>query len=146
MGARREGRELALQALYALEVNPTEVRIFLPLFWDGRKSPGQIRDFTNALVTGVVENKKEIDALITEKSRNWSLSRMAKVDLSILRIATFELLHRRDIPRNVTINEGIEIAKKFGTEESPAFVNGILDEIAATVGDRAECTGEKTDD
>jgi len=133
VGARREGRELALQALYALDVNPVDLRTGLRLFWDEQRAPKGIREFTDQLVTGVVEHRPEIDTLIKEKSKNWSLGRMAKVDLNILRIAAYELMYRQDIPRNVTINEGIEIAKKFGTEESPAFINGILDEIAAGV-------------
>lgn len=136
MGARREGRELALQALYALDVNPVDTRAALKLLWDGQKFPQGIRDFTEQLVIGVVDHRSEIDGLIKDKSKNWSLSRMSKVDLNILRIAAYELMYRQDIPRNVTINEGIEIAKKFGTEESPAFVNGILDEIAAGVPEK----------
>ncbi|GAM10032.1 hypothetical protein OR1_02318 [Geobacter sp. OR-1] len=136
MGARREGRELALQALYALDLNPVGLRIGLALFWEGQRAPQAIREFTEELVTGVAEHRSEIDTLIEQKSKNWSLARMSKVDLNILRLAAFELLYRRDIPRNVTINEGIEIAKKFGTEESPAFINGILDEIAAGVPEK----------
>ncbi len=137
MGARREGRELALQALYALDVNPVDVQIGLRLFWDGQRAPKGIREFTDELVTGVAANRIELDRLIKEKSRNWSLTRMAKVDLNILRLAAFELLHRQDVPKNVTINEAIEIAKKFGSEDSPAFVNGILDEIAAALPEKA---------
>jgi N utilization substance protein B len=127
---------LALQALYALDLNPVGIRIGLSLFWESQRAPQAIREFTEQLVIGVVDNRKEIDTLIEEKSKNWSLGRMSKVDLNILRLATFELIHRQDIPRNVTINEGIEIAKKFGTEESPAFINGILDEIAASVPEK----------
>jgi N utilization substance protein B len=74
-----------------------------------------------------------IDSRIGVQSTNWSLGRMTRVDLNILRLATYELLFRSDIPRNVTMNEAIEVAKKYGSEESPAFINGILDEIAATV-------------
>lgn len=137
MGARREGRELALQALYSLDLNPLDMRAALRLFWEGQKAPLTIREFTEQLVIGVSDHRSEIDALIEQKSKNWSIGRMAKVDLNILRIAAFELVYRQDIPKNVAINEGIEIAKKFGTEESPAFVNGILDEIAASVPEKA---------
>jgi transcription antitermination protein NusB len=77
-----------------------------------------------------------LDKIIKEQSINWSITRMTRVDLNILRIATFELLFRSDIPKNVTMNEAIEVAKKFGTEESSSFINGILDEIAATVPDK----------
>ncbi len=137
MGARREGRELALQALYALDVNPVDVQTGLRLFWAEQRAPKGIREFTDELVAGVAANRVELDRLIKEKSRNWSLPRMAKVDLNILRLATFELIHRQEVPKNVTINEAIEIAKKFGSEDSPAFVNGILDEIAATLPEKA---------
>ncbi len=131
MGVRREGRELALQMLYALDINPLEQREALQLFRDNTRAAGNVRVFAEDLVAGVAANLAAIDGAIEAKSKNWALSRMARVDLSILRLAVFELLFRPDIPKNVTINEAIEVAKKFGTEDSPAFVNGILDEVAA---------------
>lgn len=140
MGARREGRELALQALYAIDVNPVDLRTAFKQLWEAQRAPHGIREFTEKLVSGVVDHRAEIDTLINEKSKNWTLGRMAKVDLNILRIAAYELLYCQDIPRNVTINEGIEVAKKFGTEESPAFINGILDEIAAGFPDKSKST------
>jgi N utilization substance protein B len=88
-------------------------------------------------VAGVMANLEEIDAKIADKSKNWAISRMAKVDLNILRMAFFELMFRDDIPRKVTINEAIEVAKKYGTEDSPAFINGMLDEMA-TAGPQKE--------
>ncbi len=136
MGQRREGRELALQALYSLDLNPIETRESLRLLRENARVPAAVRTFAEELVTGVMANREEIDRRIGENSKNWSVARMSRVDLGILRIATFEFLYRGDIPKNVTINEAIEVAKKFGTEESPAFVNGILDEIAATVPDK----------
>ncbi|HEX8960173.1 MAG TPA: transcription antitermination factor NusB [Geobacteraceae bacterium] len=136
MGLRREGRELALQALYSLDLNPIETRESLRLLRENARVPAAVRTFAEELVTGVMANREEIDRKIGEQSKNWAVSRMSRVDLGILRIATFEFLYRGDIPKNVTINEAIEVAKKFGTEESPAFVNGILDEIAATVPDK----------
>ena len=104
----------------------------IPLFHAKRKIQTHFEsvDFAEELVKGVTENRAAIDELLTAKSKNWSLERMAKVDLSILRMAIFELLFRADIPKNVTINEAIEVAKKFGTKDSPAFINGILDEVA----------------
>lgn len=136
MGLRREGRELALQTLYALDLNPVEVRESLRLLRENTRVQALVRAFAEELVTGVMENREEIDRRIDEQSKNWAISRMGRVDLNILRIATFELLCREDIPRNVTINEAIEVAKRFGTEDSPAFINGILDEIAASVPDK----------
>ena len=136
MGVRREGRELALQMLYALDINPLEQREALQLFRDNTRAAGNVRVFAEDLVAGVIANLAAIDGLIEVKSKNWALGRMARVDLSILRLAVFELLFRQDIPKNVTINEAIEVAKKFGTEESPAFVNGILDEVASTIPEK----------
>jgi transcription antitermination protein NusB len=92
--------------------------------------------FASELVNGVVAHFAEIDARISEKSKHWSMSRMARVDLNILRLAVFELLYRPDIPKNVTMNEAIEVAKKFGSDDSASFVNGILDEIASSVTDK----------
>lgn len=136
MGSRREGRELALQALYSLDLNPMELRQSLVLFWENNRAAPTVRDFAEQLVLGVAEHRDEIDRKIEEKSKNWSLSRMARIDLNILRMAVYELLYRPDIPKNVTINEAIEVAKKFGTEESAAFINGIVDEVASTVPDK----------
>jgi N utilization substance protein B len=131
VGTRRLGRELALQMLYALDMNPWEEYPSLPRESDSTPRSYESLDFAEELVRGVRDKREEIDSRIAGKSRNWSIARMSRVDLNILRLAIFELLFRADIPRNVTINEAVEIAKKFGTEDSPAFVNGILDEVAA---------------
>lgn len=131
MGTRRQGREIALQLLYALDMNPAEEFPSIPGEAEGAKISFESLDFAEEIVKGVKEKREAIDGVITEKSKNWSIARMARVDLNILRMAIYELLFRTDIPRNVTINEAIEVAKKFGSEDSPGFVNGILDEIAA---------------
>lgn len=136
MGSRRRGRELALQILYAMDMNPSDRQPSANQFMEDTKVDFDAADFAEDIVRGVTENRDLIDRKIVEKSKNWALSRMAKVDLNILRMATFELLFRCDIPKNVTINEAIEVAKKFGTEDSPAFINGILDEIAAGVPEK----------
>jgi len=121
---------LAVQMLYAVDVNPSEEFPSVPQVTEGSKVPYESLDFAEELVRGVGEHRARIDRVISEKSKNWSLERMSKVDLCILRMAIFELLFRADIPKNVTINEAIEVAKKFGTKDSPAFINGILDEVA----------------
>lgn len=121
---------MALQMLYASDLNPANEHLSLPREEEDSRTNYESLDFAAELVKGVTENRSAIDELLTAKSKNWSLVRMARVDLCILRIAIFELLYRSDIPKNVTINEAIEVAKKFGTEDSPSFVNGILDEIA----------------
>ena len=137
MGARRLGREIALQLLYSRDYAVGEASSLLEMVFD-EAEPGTAtgRTFSDELVRGVLEHREAIDAKIAEKSKNWAISRMAKVDLNILRLAVYELLYRDDIPKNVTINEAIEVAKKFGTEESPAFVNGILDEVSSALPEK----------
>lgn len=132
MGARRQGRELALQILFSQDFSQNDRGALLEIVLEDAE-PGAAagQAFADGIVRGVQEHRREIDALIAGKSKNWALGRMSKVDLNILRLAVYELLFRNDIPKNVTINEAIEVAKKYGTEESPAFVNGILDEVAS---------------
>ncbi len=136
MGLRREGRELALQALYAVDVNPLGARETLALFWENTRVAAAVRQFAEEIVAGVLEHRAAIDKKIGEKSKNWALARMARVDVNILRLAVYELLYRGDIPKIVTINEAIEVAKKFGNEDAPAFVNGILDEVASELPEK----------
>lgn len=133
MGLRRESRELALQMLYALDANPgTGIREALQTFREEQTDVlARVREFAEGLVTGVQENRAVIDEAIKKRSKNWALSRMPLVDLNVMRLATYELMFRSDIPKKVSINEAIEIARKFGDKESPSFVNGILDEIEA---------------
>jgi N utilization substance protein B len=143
MGLRRESRELALQMLYALDANPTVgVRETLQTFREEHtETLSRVREFAEGLVLGVQEKRDVIDAAIKARSKNWALVRMPLVDLNVMRLATFELMYRGDIPKKVSINEAIEIARKFGDKESPAFVNGILDEIEACP--KTEVTGEE---
>ena len=136
MGVRREARELALQLLYAMELNPIDIEEGLRLSRENSRASEGVRLFAEELVAGVMANRSAIDRKIRGQSKNWAISRMAKVDLNILRLALFELMFREDIPRNVTINEAIEVAKKFGSEESSAFINGMLDEMDADIPDK----------
>ncbi len=133
MGLRRESRELALQMLYALDSNPSESLLdVLQLFREEQPAVSdRVREFAEGLVRGVYTERQAIDAAIKARSKNWALNRMPRVDLNIMRIATYELMFRKDIPKKVSINEAIEIARRFGDKDSPAFVNGILDEVAA---------------
>lgn len=133
MGLRREARELALQMMYALDSNSSAgLRETLQTF---REEQGEItarvREFAEGLVQGVQSQRETIDEAIRARSKNWSLSRMPRVDLNVMRLAAYELMFRPDIPKKVTINEAIEIVRRYGDKESPAFVNGILDEIEA---------------
>lgn len=133
MGLRRESRELALQILYALDSNPTESLLdVLQLFREEQPALSErVRQFAEGLVRGVHSERQVIDEAIKARSKNWALSRMPRVDLNIMRLAAYELMFRPDIPKKVSINEAIEIARRFGDKDSPAFVNGILDEVAA---------------
>jgi N utilization substance protein B len=135
MGKRREGREAAVQFLYQIDLNREKLETLRPLFWQLRTGPGQsavpakIRNFADELVSGVTANSAEIDAHIQKCVENYDLHRIAPVDRNILRLAIYEMLHRPEVPPVVSINEAIEIAKKFGGEESGRFINGILDRI-----------------
>ncbi len=131
MGIRREAREYALQMLYAFEKNKSLAgnELFRIFREENFILNDKVRIFAEEIVAGVLSNQKEIDAIIVSKSKNWSLSRMPVVDLNIMRVAAYELLYCPDIPKKVSINEAIEVAKKYGDKDSPSFVNGILDEI-----------------
>lgn len=140
MGSRRTSRICALQTLYQLELNPLEIEQALRLYWDYFESStdnpermSEIMGFTNLLVRGVIENLDQIDNEIQSSSRNWKLNRMAMVDRNILRLAVYELLNLEDIPKRVSINEAIELGKKFGSEDSGSFINGVLDKISQSV-------------
>ena len=139
MGARRDGRERALQALYQLEMTPgNSAAEALEAAWAAaeegtRKEPEAIK-FAQELVEGVIAHQAEIDRLIEQHSHNWRLDRMGRIDRNVLRLGVFELKYRPDIPKKVSLNEAVELGKNFGTEESSAFVNGLLDRVAAALG------------
>lgn len=131
MGFRREARERALQMLYALDADPgARIMETLQTFRvEQPELPSRVREFAEIIVRGVHDNREAIDGAIKGRSKNWSLSRMPRVDLNVMRIAAYELMFRPDIPKKVSINEAIEVARKYGDKESPSFVNGILDEL-----------------
>ena len=133
MGKRRKARELALKILFQLDLNKENIDESLKLFWENHKVVSEIKEFANKLVYGTINNYYEIDNLIRQYSNHWQISRMATIDRNILRFAVYELIHIKDIPIKVTINEAIEIAKKYGTEDSGGFVNGILDKISKEI-------------
>ena len=131
MTVRRKAREVALQVLYQLDIgqgNPEEV---LAPYGDHFRSSEKVQEFCKRLINGVKKYQEEIDRVLADHSEHWTLKRMATIDRNILRMAAFELLYCPDIPFKVTLNEAIELAKKFSTEESSAFINGILDQIQA---------------
>ncbi len=154
MGTRREARERAVQFLFQHDMNaPENLEQALAHFWESQRTAalaeekgdakwGQpvelppvtaeeasIRVFAEPLIRGVLEHKADLDERIKRYAKNWDLHRMAVVDRNVLRLAIFEMLHREDIPPVVSINEAVDIAKKFSTEDSGKFVNGILDRV-----------------
>lgn len=129
MGIRRRSRELAMQALFEMDMSHDDSMARLTPFQDSFKPGKKALPFFTLLVKGVIENKTEIDSLIDSHSSNWKLSRISCVDRNIIRVAVYEILFCQDIPAKVSINEAIDIGKKFGTEESGAFINGILDSV-----------------
>jgi len=131
MTARRRAREFAVQFLYGFAVNPGELEERLADFWGTRKIDHKAKEFANSLVRGTLEEKERIDKIISDQVINWDIDRIASMDRNILRLAVYELAFRDDIPPVVSINEAVDIAKKFGTPESGKFVNGILDNLRA---------------
>jgi len=129
MGHRRKAREYALQGLYMYEIGKKPVDETTTLNWVERSIPEDIRNFTITLIRGSVEHLEEIDEIIRVHSKNWKLERLSVVDKSILRISIYAMNYLPDIPLVVTINEGIELGKIYGGENSGQFINGILDAI-----------------
>ncbi len=129
MISRHKSREMALQILFCmdmLEDSSDELFENVAALLSRKEAPSE---FCSLLVKGVIENKPELDRIIEEHSSNWKVYRMSGVDRNLLRLAAFEMLHCRDIPAKVSINEAIEIGKKFGTDETGPFINGVLDAI-----------------
>lgn len=145
-GTRRTGRELALKIIYSLPDQELEIDEILQDFWQNFRFrddllgepleeftgpvPADVRNFAEDLVRGVVNHLEEVDGTLNDMSTNWALERMARVDLALLRMGAFELMYRHDIPASAAINEAIEIGKRYGTKDTPSFINGILDRIA----------------
>ena len=130
MGRRRQSREIALQALYIIDTSGTPEKEAFAIV-NRREDPGdeKVLEFAHALVSGAHSLRRNLDHDIEKTAENWSVKRMAAVDRNILRLAAYELIYRHDTPINVIIDEAIEIARKFSTEDSTRFINGILDKL-----------------
>lgn len=132
MRKRTKAREFALQVLYQADITHDNYEVSLEEFW---KEPSEevvneeVKDFTSSLVKGVADNLATIDKAISKYAANWDLKRMAVIDRNILRLASFELIWRNDIPLKVAINEAVELAKKYSGPEASKFVNGVLDKV-----------------
>jgi len=132
---RRKAREFALQILFRLDFTEKIINSKdLEEFWSDKKAPDEVKTFAEDLVRGTLNRLDDIDAMIEKVTENWLLKRMAAVDRNILRVAAYELLYRNDIPPAVTINEALEIAKKFSSTESAPFINGVLDKLSKGIG------------
>jgi transcription antitermination factor NusB len=141
MRRRTRAREVAVQFLYQLDLRGPEVLDDLDIFLKQESSDTEVLEFTRRLITGTIEFRPEIDERLQAVARNWDLKRMAAVDRNILRMSMFELLHCDDIPGKVTINEAIELGKKYSTANSGAFINGILDRVKNEAAQEKERRG-----
>jgi N utilization substance protein B len=134
MSLRRENRTAALQFLYQWSINrPDDLERDLAAFFRTQDLPREQYGFAEELVQGVLNHLDEIDAVIRKYSHNWNFERVARIDLAILRLAIHEMLHRRDIPPIVSINEAIDLSKRFSIPEAKRFINGILDQFKLTL-------------
>ncbi len=129
MGTRRQARELAMQALFYMDIQNNASLQMLESFCENFRPPKRSHPFFLTLVNGVLETRSEIDTLIERFSKNWKINRMSCVDRNVMRVAVYEMLYCEDIPPKVSINEAVDVGKKFGGEESGAFINGIMDSI-----------------
>ncbi len=129
MGSRRRARELAIKVLFHMEFTSGDPEEVFQLICKNFGVSKSIRSFSRELVLGVCKNRKEVDRLIGRASKHWRLERMSRVDRTILRVGTFEILAMKDIPPKVSIDEAVELGKMYGTEDSGSFINGVLDKI-----------------
>lgn len=134
MGVRRRGREAALKILYSIDLNPVSRNEGCTQILDYGEVPENTREFTRELVEETLERMEEIDGYIQNASLKWEINRMAAVDRNVLRLAVSELTGKTPKPVRVVLNEAIELAKKFGGEESGTFVNGVLDRVRINLG------------
>jgi len=136
MGARTTARESALQMLFAIDTTANDPERVISDYW--RETPGDSegREYADGLVRGVRDAVGDIDAILASASDHWRLDRMTRVDRNILRIGAFELTRCPNVPRAVVLDEAVELAKRYGSEESGAFVNGVLDRVAEDCGRR----------
>ena len=129
MGKRRLSRELVIQFLYLTEMNEGEIQNQLQLFWESNPAAEDVQLFTEVILKDVFDHKEQIDVRLEKYSDNWTLSRMTVIDRNLLRMAASEILYSKTVPPKVAIDEAVEIAKRFGSEDSAHFINGILDRV-----------------
>jgi N utilization substance protein B len=132
MGARRSGREAALQMLFQIEASGVGAESAIALFWRNFEADPEGRAYADEIIRGLEEKKTDVDTAITAASSNWRSERMARVDRNLLRLGAWELMFRPGVPLAVVLDEAVELAKEYGTDESSAFVNGVLNQIGQT--------------
>ena len=141
---RRIGRIAAMQYLFAWSLNtPANLASDLDLFFVEQPEPREHYAFGEELIHGVIEHRADIDARIKGLAQNWEFERIAKIDLAILRVAIFEMIHRKDIPPVVSINEAIDMSKEFSNADSKRFINGLLDRLKDSLGRDARKAGKE---
>ena len=140
---RTRARELALQALYQLDLRGAEVLDDLGRLLSGDDVEAEVRRFARTLIDGCWAHREQLDERISRVAENWEIGRMAVVDRNVLRLASFELLFLDDVPPKVSINEAIDMAKRYSTADSGGFVNGILDRIRSQIEDEKQGSGEQ---
>jgi transcription antitermination protein NusB len=134
MGARTSGREAALRMLFGLEASEADVEEAMVSYWREFGGDAESRGYADDAVRGVMGEHDAIDGIIRVASEHWRLERMTRVDRNLLRLGTWELTHKHDVPRAVILDEAVELAKRYGSEDSGAFVNGVLNQIAENLG------------
>jgi N utilization substance protein B len=137
-GARRSGRQAALQMLFQMEASDTPADATIELFWKSFESEPEGKPYADELVRGVGEHRAAIDEAISTASEHWRIERMTRLDRNLLRLGTFELMKRRDVPAPVVLDEAVELAKTFGTADSSVFINGVLARVARDLGREGE--------
>jgi N utilization substance protein B len=140
MGARHSGREAALQMLFQIEASGASADDAIDLFWRSFAADAdpEGRVYADACVRGVLEAGALLDQQIAAASQNWRVERMARVDRNVLRLGPWELVHQANVPRAVVLDEAVELAKAYGTDDSSAFVNGVLNKVADALGRKDE--------
>ena len=144
MGPRRKGRILAVQALFAYDFTHCAIGDLTHFSWVQEKNSSdvdeKIRNFASLLVSGTLENIESVDSVIAKRLEHWDFNRLNHIDLAILRVSTYSLLYMKDVPASVVIDEAVDIAKDFGTDESYRFINGVLDGIRKSQEETPEST------
>jgi N utilization substance protein B len=142
---RRASREMAMKLLYQLEIQKDDREAQKERFFEENPMAPNDREYINDVIDGVFANKEAISRLIEKYSKGWKINRISKIDLSIMRLSIYEICYRSDIPYNVSVNEAVELAKRYSSEDAGSFINGILSKISSNDQNRASGTEDQND-